>query len=66
MASRVEVVLASGNAHKHRELNALLASNTDMAQRLAIDLSQDMASVKLLVPVKGKVTGKQNAYHKRG
>ena len=24
MASRVEVVLASGNAHKHRELNALL------------------------------------------
>lgn len=34
-----------------RELNALLASNTDMAQRLAIDLSQDMASVKLLVPV---------------
>lgn len=34
-----------------RELNALVARNTDMAQRLAIDLSDDLASAKLLMPV---------------
>ncbi len=34
-----------------RELNALLATNTNLAQRLAIDLSDDLASAKLLVPV---------------
>lgn len=34
-----------------RELNALLASNTDMAQRLAIDLADDLASARLLVPL---------------
>ncbi len=34
-----------------RELNALLASNTDMADRLAIDLSNDLASAKLLIPL---------------
>ena len=34
-----------------RELNALLASNTDMARRLAIDLSDDLASAKLLIPL---------------
>jgi len=34
-----------------RELNALLAHNTDLATRLAIDLSDDLASAKLLVPV---------------
>jgi hypothetical protein len=34
-----------------KELNALIASNTDMAQRLAIDLSDNLASAKLLVPV---------------
>ena len=34
-----------------RELNALLASNTDMAQRLAIDLSDDLASARLLIPL---------------
>ena len=34
-----------------RELNGMLASNTDMAQRLAIDLSRDLASAKLLVPL---------------
>jgi hypothetical protein len=34
-----------------RELNALLAKNTDLAQKLAIDLSEDMASAKLLVPL---------------
>ncbi|MCB2218602.1 MAG: arginine N-succinyltransferase [Desulfobulbaceae bacterium] len=34
-----------------RELNALLANNTDLARRLAIDLSQDLVSLKLLVPL---------------
>lgn len=34
-----------------RELNALLARNTDLAHRLAIDLSGDLASAKLLVPL---------------
>ncbi|MEM9533008.1 MAG: arginine N-succinyltransferase [Pseudomonadota bacterium] len=34
-----------------RELNALLASNTQMAQRLAFDLSEDLASARLLVPL---------------
>lgn len=34
-----------------RELNGLLARNTDMASRLAIDLSDDLVSAKLLLPV---------------
>ena len=34
-----------------RELNALLANNTDLASRLAIDLSDDLASAKLLIPM---------------
>lgn len=34
-----------------RELNALLAKNTDLAQKLAIDLADDMVSAKLLVPL---------------
>lgn len=34
-----------------RELNGLLARNTDLAPRLAIDLSPDLASAKLLVPL---------------
>ncbi len=34
-----------------RELNGLVASNTDMARRLAIDLSQNLASAKLLIPL---------------
>ncbi len=34
-----------------RELNALLARNTDLAERLAIDLSQDLASARLLIPL---------------
>jgi hypothetical protein len=38
-------------AFSERELNALLARNTDLARKLAIDLSQDMASAKLLVPL---------------
>ncbi|WP_294345516.1 arginine N-succinyltransferase [Prosthecochloris sp.] len=34
-----------------RELNALLANNTELAQKAAIDLSRDLISAKLLVPV---------------
>lgn len=34
-----------------RELNALLAKNTDLAQKLAIDLSTDLVSAKLLIPL---------------
>lgn len=43
-ASR-EIVLSE------RELNALLARNTDLAHRVAIDLSEDLASAKVLVPL---------------
>ncbi len=34
-----------------KELNALLASNTNLAQRMAINLSDDLISAKLLIPV---------------
>jgi hypothetical protein len=34
-----------------RELNGLLAKNTDLAKKLAIDLSDDLASAKLLLPL---------------
>ncbi|HFE48536.1 MAG TPA: arginine N-succinyltransferase [Chromatiaceae bacterium] len=34
-----------------RELNGLLASNPEMARRLAVDLSRDTISARLLVPV---------------
>lgn len=34
-----------------RELNALVANNQDLARKLAVDLSSDMVSARLLVPV---------------
>ena len=34
-----------------REVNGMLAKNTDMADRLAIHLSDDLASARLLVPL---------------
>ncbi len=34
-----------------RELNAMLARNTDLARKLAIDLADDLVSAKLLVPL---------------
>ena len=34
-----------------RELNAMVAKNTDLAQKLAIDLAQDVISMKLLIPL---------------
>ena len=34
-----------------KELNSLLAKNTDLAKKLAIDLSDDLASAKLLLPL---------------
>ena len=34
-----------------KELNSLVASNTDMAKKVAIHLSQDLVSARILVPV---------------
>ena len=34
-----------------RELNALLAKNTDLARKVAIDLSNDLVSARILLPV---------------
>jgi hypothetical protein len=34
-----------------REINSLIAQNTDLAARVAIDLSDDLASARLLIPV---------------
>ncbi len=34
-----------------REINALLAKNTDLADRVAIHLSRDLVSAKVLIPV---------------
>ncbi|MBR9813665.1 arginine N-succinyltransferase [bacterium] len=34
-----------------RELNGLLAKNTDLAQKLAIDLSDNLASARLVLPL---------------
>ncbi len=34
-----------------REINAMIAHNTDMADKLAIDLSDNLASAKLLMPL---------------
>ena len=50
-----------------KELNAILANNTDLASKLAIDLSDNLASVKLLIkldpdfPVLGGKTLKVSA-----
>jgi hypothetical protein len=38
-------------ALSERELNSLLANNTNLASRLAIDLSDDLASARLLIPM---------------
>ncbi|GAB5477672.1 MAG: hypothetical protein Marn2KO_11390 [Marinobacter nauticus] len=43
---------ASREVHfSERELNGLLANNTDLAQRLAVDLSDDLVSAVLLIPL---------------
>lgn len=34
-----------------REINAMVAKNTDLSDKLAIDLAKDMVSVKLLIPL---------------
>jgi hypothetical protein len=34
-----------------REVNAMIAKNTDLAKKLSIDLSEDLVSARLLVPV---------------
>ena len=33
-----------------RELNAMVAKNTELADKVAIDLAQDMVSIKILIP----------------
>lgn len=38
-------------AFTEKELNALLAKNTDLAKKLAIDLSDELVSAKLLMPM---------------
>lgn len=34
-----------------RELNAMVAKNTDLAEKLAVDLAENMVSIKLLIPL---------------
>lgn len=34
-----------------REINAMIAKNTDLASKVAIDLSDDLISLKMLIPV---------------
>lgn len=34
-----------------RELNAMVAKNTDLAEKMAIDLAENMVSIKLLIPL---------------
>lgn len=46
-----EVGAAREVEFSERELNAMLAKNTDLAQKLAIDLSDNLVSAKLLVPM---------------
>ncbi len=46
-----EVGASRDIALTEKELNALLANNTDLARKLAIDLSSDLLSVKLLLPL---------------
>ncbi|MCG6870405.1 MAG: arginine N-succinyltransferase [Gammaproteobacteria bacterium] len=38
-------------AFTERELNAMLAHNTDLARRVAIDLSEDLVSARILLPL---------------
>jgi hypothetical protein len=38
-------------AFTERELNGLLANNTNLAQKMAIDLATDLVSLRLLIPV---------------
>ncbi len=34
-----------------REINALIAKNTDLADKVAVDLAKDMLSIKILIPL---------------
>jgi len=52
IAERYSEAGASREIHlTEKELNALIAGNADLARRFAIDLSGNLASAKLLVPV---------------
>jgi hypothetical protein len=46
-----EVGLSREITFTERELNAMVAKNTDLAETLAIDLAENMVSIKLLIPL---------------
>ncbi len=46
-----EVGLSRTIKFTERELNAMVAKNTELADKLAIDLAENMVSIKLLIPL---------------
>lgn len=74
-AERYKEIQSQGALNfSERELNSLLTKNPDLAKRVAVDLSDDMVSARILVPVDpdfpllgGKTlrvsTGVEMAYH---
>ncbi len=46
-----EAGLSREISFSERELNALIAKNTDLADKLAIDLAENLISIKLLLPL---------------
>ncbi len=46
-----EVGASREASFSEREINALIANNTDLASKVAIDLSQDLVSARVLVPL---------------
>lgn len=74
-AERYKEIQSRGSlSFSERELNSLLTKNPDLAKRVAVDLSDDMVSARILVPVDpdfpllgGKTlrvsTGVEMAYH---
>ncbi|MDH5786481.1 MAG: hypothetical protein OEZ16_12855 [Chromatiales bacterium] len=46
-----DAVMSREISFTEREINALIATNTDLASKLAIDFSDDLASAKALIPL---------------
>ncbi len=46
-----EDTLSSSITFSEKELNAIIAKNTDLADKVALDLSRDMISLKILIPM---------------
>ncbi len=46
-----EADLSRSVTFSEKELNAIIAKNTDLADKVALDLSKDMISVKILIPM---------------